>query len=75
KQQAEIEIDEADVIIFLVNGRDGITEADEEVAKILYKYKKTVVLDVNKVDNTEMREIIYDFYELGYGEQLKISGK
>ncbi|MCG0056455.1 50S ribosome-binding GTPase, partial [Escherichia coli] len=67
KQQAEIAIDEADVIIFLVNGRDGITAADEEVAKILYKSKKPVVLAVNKVDNPEMRELIYDFYALGYG--------
>ncbi|MED3929775.1 ribosome biogenesis GTPase Der [Priestia megaterium] len=74
KQQAEIAIDEADVIIFLVNGRDGITAADEEVAKILYKSKKPVVLAVNKVDNPEMRELIYDFYALGYGEPFPISG-
>ncbi|MBX9970341.1 ribosome biogenesis GTPase Der [Priestia aryabhattai] len=74
KQQAEIAIDEADVIIFLVNGRDGITAADEEVAKILYKSKKPVVLAVNKVDNPDMRELIYDFYALGYGEPFPISG-
>ncbi|MET3686313.1 GTP-binding protein [Priestia megaterium] len=74
KQQAEIAIDEADVIIFLVNGRDGITAADEEVAKILYKSKKPIVLAVNKVDNPEMRELIYDFYALGYGEPFPISG-
>src|SRR6476620_9632193 len=74
KQQAEIAIDEADVIIFLVNGRDGITAADEEVAKILYKSKKPVVLAVNKVDNPEMRELIYDFYALGFGEPFPISG-
>ncbi|MFP7732968.1 ribosome biogenesis GTPase Der [Priestia aryabhattai] len=74
RQQAEIAIDEADVIIFLVNGRDGITAADEEVAKILYKSKKPVVLAVNKVDNPEMRELIYDFYALGYGEPFPISG-
>lgn len=74
KQQAEIAIDEADVIIFLVNGRDGITATDEEVAKILYKSKKPVVLAVNKVDNPEMRELIYDFYALGYGEPFPISG-
>ncbi|MEH6915415.1 ribosome biogenesis GTPase Der [Priestia megaterium] len=74
KQQAEIAIDEADVIIFLVNGRDGLTAADEEVAKILYKSKKPVVLAVNKVDNPEMRELIYDFYALGYGEPFPISG-
>ncbi|MBT2690002.1 ribosome biogenesis GTPase Der [Bacillus sp. ISL-47] len=72
--QAEIAIDEADVIIFLVNGREGVTAADEEVAKILYKAKKPVVLGVNKIDNPEMRDLIYDFYALGFGEPFPISG-
>lgn len=74
RQQAEIAIDEADVIIFLTNGREGVTAADEEVAKILYKTKKPVVLAVNKVDNPEMRADIYDFYALGFGEVFPISG-
>jgi GTPase len=74
RQQAEIAIDEADVIIFLTNGREGVTAADEEVAKILYKSKKPVVLAVNKIDNPEMREQIYDFYALGFGEPFPISG-
>ncbi|MBY0122577.1 ribosome biogenesis GTPase Der [Bacillus sp. S/N-304-OC-R1] len=74
RQQAEIAIDEADVIIFLTNGREGVTAADEEVAKILYKAKKPVVLGVNKIDNPEMREQIYDFYALGFGEPFPISG-
>ncbi|RFU65551.1 ribosome biogenesis GTPase Der [Peribacillus glennii] len=74
RQQAEIAIDEADVIIFMVNGREGVTSADEEVAKILYKSKKPVVLAVNKIDNPEMREQIYDFYSLGFGEPFPISG-
>ncbi|WP_028400475.1 ribosome biogenesis GTPase Der [Ectobacillus panaciterrae] len=74
RQQAEVAIDEADVIIFLTNGRDGVTAADEEVAKILYKSKKSVVLAVNKIDNPEMREQIYDFYALGFGEPFPISG-
>ncbi|MBO0586593.1 ribosome biogenesis GTPase Der [Sporosarcina sp. E16_8] len=72
--QAEIAIDEADVIIFLVNGREGVTDADEQVAKILYKTKKPVVLAVNKVDNPDMRDMIYDFYSLGFGEPYPISG-
>src|SRR5699024_7822043 len=55
REQADIAINEADVIVFLVNSRDGITAADEEVAKILYKSNKPVVLAVNKVDNPEMR--------------------
>ena len=74
RQQAEIAIDEADVIIFMTNGREGVTAADEEVAKILYKSKKPVVLAVNKVDNPEMRDQIYDFYSLGFGEPIPISG-
>ncbi|QNQ48574.1 ribosome biogenesis GTPase Der [Bacillus velezensis] len=74
RQQAEIAMDEADVIIFMVNGREGVTSADEEVAKILYRTKKPVVLAVNKLDNTEMRANIYDFYALGFGEPYPISG-
>ena len=74
RQQAEIAIDEADVILFLTNGREGVTSADEEVAKILYKAQKPVVLGVNKIDNPEMREQIYDFYSLGFGEPFPISG-
>jgi GTPase len=74
RQQAEIAIDEADVIIFLTNGREGVTAADEEVAKILYKSKKPVVLAVNKIDNPDMRNQIYDFYALGFGEPFPISG-
>ncbi|WP_026584618.1 ribosome biogenesis GTPase Der [Bacillus sp. J33] len=72
--QAEIAIDEADVILFLVNGREGVTAADEEVAKILYKAKKPVVLGVNKIDNPDMKDLIYDFYALGFGEPFPISG-
>ncbi|HLR41922.1 MAG TPA: ribosome biogenesis GTPase Der [Pseudogracilibacillus sp.] len=74
RNQAEIAMDEADVIIFLVNGRDGITAQDEEVAKILYKTQKPTVLAVNKVDNPEMREDIYEFYSLGLGDPFPISG-
>lgn len=74
RQQAEIAIDEADVIIFMTNGREGVTAADEQVAKILYKTKKPIVLAVNKIDNPDMREMIYDFYSLGFGEPFPISG-
>ncbi|GIN85652.1 GTPase Der [Heyndrickxia sporothermodurans] len=74
RQQAEIAIDEADVIIFITSGREGITTADEMVAKILYKSKKPVVLGVNKIDNPEMRDQIYDFYSLGFGDPFPISG-
>src|SRR5690625_4198072 len=74
RQQSEIAIEEADVIIFLVNGREGVTAADEEVAKLLYKTKKPVILAVNKIDNVEMQEVIYDFYSLGFGKPYPISG-
>jgi GTPase len=74
RHQAEIAIEEADVIIFLTNVREGVTAADEEVAKILYRSNKPVVLAVNKVDNPEMRANIYDFYSLGFGEPFPISG-
>src|SRR5699024_1049509 len=74
RNQAEIAIQEADVIIFLVNARDGITGPDEEVANLLYRSKKPVVLAVNKVDNPEVRELVYEFYSLGFGEPYPISG-
>ena len=74
RQQAEIAIDEAHVIIFMVNGKEGITAADEEVAKLLYKSNKPVVLAVNKIDNPELQSEIYEYYSLGFGEPYPISG-
>ncbi|EAG7775022.1 ribosome biogenesis GTPase Der [Listeria monocytogenes] len=74
RAQAEIAIDEADVIIFITNGREGVTDADEQVAKILYRSNKPIVLAINKVDNPEMRDQVYDFYSLGFGEPYPISG-
>lgn len=74
RQQAEVAIDEADVIVFIVNAKEGITAADEEVAKLLFKSNKPVVLAVNKVDNPEMRDEIYEYYSLGFGEPFPISG-
>lgn len=74
KDQAEIAIDEADVILFLTSIEAGVTDADERVAQILYRANKPVVLAVNKVDNPERRQDIYDFYSLGFGEPLPLSG-
>lgn len=74
KQQAEIAIAEADVILFIGSAKEGVTDADELVAKILYRSNKPVILSVNKVDNPEMRNEIYDFYSLGLGEPYPISG-
>ena len=73
KHQAEIAMEEADVIVFVVSGKEGITDADEYVARKLYKTHKPVILAVNKVDNPEMRNDIFDFYALGLGEPLPIS--
>ncbi|ETA74803.1 ribosome biogenesis GTPase Der [Ligilactobacillus equi] len=73
-EQAQIAIDEADVIVFVTSGREGVTDADEKVARILYQTDKPVILAVNKVDNPEMRAEIYDFYALGFGDPLPISG-
>ncbi|MFT8373066.1 MAG: GTPase, partial [Liquorilactobacillus satsumensis] len=72
-EQAEIAIDEADVIVFVVSVREGVTDADEKVAKILYRSDKPVVVAVNKVDNPELRSEIFDFYALGFGEPVPIS--
>jgi len=74
RQQAEIAINEADVIIFMVNGKEGVTGADEEIAKLLFKSNKPVVLAVNKIDNPEMRDQIYEYYSLGFGQPFPISG-
>lgn len=74
QDQAEIAIDEADVIVFLVSVKEGITDADEKVVRILYKANKPVILAVNKVDNAELRQEIYDFYSLGFGDPYPISG-
>ena len=73
-EQAEIAIDEADVIVFVTSVKEGVTDADEKVARILYKTDKPVVLAVNKVDNPEVRSEIYDFYSLGFGDPVPISG-
>ncbi|WP_054702089.1 ribosome biogenesis GTPase Der [Secundilactobacillus odoratitofui] len=73
-QQAEVAIDEADVIVFVVSVKEGVTDADEKVAQILYRANKPVVLAVNKADNPELRQQIYDFYALGFGDPYPISG-
>ena len=72
KAQADIAIDFADVIVFLVDGKTGVTRNDEEVAEMLRKSNKPIVLVVNKLDNFEV-ENTYDFYSLGVGEPYPIS--
>ncbi|MBP6126542.1 MAG: ribosome biogenesis GTPase Der [Leptotrichiaceae bacterium] len=76
KQQAQVAIDEADVIIFLVDGKSGITGIDEDVANILRKKDKKVVIAVNKIDNyMKDQENIFEFYSLGFEEVIGISGE
>ncbi|WP_096434852.1 ribosome biogenesis GTPase Der [Alteribacter populi] len=74
RYQAELAIEEADVIVFVVNGREGITGADEEVAQLLFRSKKPVVLGVNKMDDPTLHEKMYEFYSLGIGDPIAISG-
>lgn len=73
KQQAELAIEEADVIIFVVDGKAGITPDDESVAQLLRKSSKPVVLAVNKIENYDHESQVYEFYNLGLGEPIPIS--
>lgn len=72
--QAEIAIEEANVILFVVDGQIGVTDDDKLVASILYKSNKPVILAVNKIDNKESLNNIYEFYSLGLGEPIPTSG-
>lgn len=74
KAQVEIAIEEADVILFVVNGREGVTYDDEYIARMLSKSKKHIILLVNKIDDTHLKDNIYDFYSLGIGEPIAVSG-
>ena len=73
RMQAELAMDMADVILFLVDGRDGLTTADEEVGAMLRRKGKDVILVANKIDTAKMPDHYYDFYELGLGEPFAIS--
>lgn len=73
-QQAEIAIETADVVLFVTDGKTGMTDDDKQVANMLRKTKKQVVLAVNKVDSVERDSMnIYEFYELGIGDPIAIS--
>lgn len=74
REQAHLAMEEADVILFVVDGKDGLTNADQDVANILYRTDKPVVLGVNKMDNVKRRENLYEFYSLGFGDPIAISG-
>lgn len=73
RAQAEIAIEEADVIVMLTSVVNHMTDLDERVAHLLYRTQKPVILAVNKADNPEQRNDIYDFYSLGLGDPIPVS--
>lgn len=73
RKQVELAIDESDVIMFVVDVEEGITPMDDEVAKLLRKITKPVIVVVNKVDNAMREKDAYEFYNLGLGEYITIS--
>lgn len=75
KVQAELAIDEADVVIFVVDGKSGLTSNDLLVRDILIKASKKVIVAINKIDSKEAKENIYDFYELGFDNYIEVSGE
>lgn len=72
--QVEIAIDEADTILFVVNGKEGITNDDEYIARLLQRSQKKVILAVNKVDDFAQSDSIYEFYNLGLSDPIAVSG-
>ncbi len=71
--QAKLAMEEADVILFMVDAKAGMTQSDEEVASMLRRAKKPVILAVNKVDSPKDSMELYEFYNLGLGEPIPIS--
>lgn len=74
RYQADIAMEDADVIVMLANVRDGVTKTDEQLAQVLRRSKKPVLLAINKVDNPEQEADIWQFYSLGLGDPYPISG-
>lgn len=73
RQQADVAIDLADVIIFLVDGKAGITSGDREIAMLLKKTRKKILLVVNKIDSARLESAVFDFYELGFNDVQAVS--
>lgn len=73
KAQAQIAMDEADVIVFVVDGKTGLVDSDYYIAKLLYKSDKPILLAVNKVDDINQVQNTYEFYALGLGDPIAIS--
>lgn len=75
KGQAQIAIDEADLIIFVCDIRTGITDEDSDIARMLYKANKPVVLAINKADDINLTDTLYEFYSLGLGDPIPVSSQ
>ena len=73
RKQVELAIDEANVILFLVDAKTGITDLDQAVVKLLRKSNKEIVLAVNKVDNATLLEDAVEFYNLGLGDYIPVA--
>lgn len=73
RRQAQLAIEMADVVLFVVDGKQGLADADREVAQMLRKAKKSIVLAVNKIDRRQLDDNIYEFYNLGLGEPMAVS--
>lgn len=71
--QAEVAMEEADVIIMLCDSRSGVTDDDTYIAKLLYRSNKPVILAVNKVDDQKFMDNVYEFYALGFGDPIPVS--
>ena len=74
KMQAEIAMEEADIIVYIGDGRVGVDHDDEYICSLLRKWKKPVILAVNKVDDGHLLDRIYEFYSLGLGDPIAVSG-
>lgn len=75
KMQASVAIDESDVVLFVVDGKEGINPNDYVIRDMLKKSNKKVIVVINKVDSKKARDHIYDFYELGFEQYFEISGE
>ncbi len=71
--QAELAIDEADIILFVTDGIEGVTPADRKIRDMLKKSKKEVIVVVNKIDNNKRKDNVFEFYELGFSNVLSVS--
>ena len=75
QKQAQVAIETADVILFVVDGIEGLTSTDREIATMLRRFGREVIVAVNKIDNPKDESNMYEFYELGFGEPMTISSE